>query len=104
MAKQAQNLIKIEELMENGWAPVTEIADAYGLAASTVSKIIHINMDGPIVSYVLPGDKRRWVDVKSFDKYRAETNLATGDVVKLLNSMKAKKMASTPATVRIPRR
>ena len=102
MKRNKQNQIKISELLENGWAPVTEIADAYGLAASTVSKIIHQNME-TIISYVIPGDKRRWVDVNMFDEYRKTANLATGDVVKLLNNMKAKKMASTPATVRIPR-
>ena len=82
------NQIKVNELLEKKWCTIQELSDAYGLAGTSISKMLTANLD-KVTSYIVPGIRKRFVNVEDFDTFRKETHLATGDVIKILNNMKA---------------
>ena len=95
--RQKLNQNKVNELLDKKWCTIQELSEAYGLATTSISKMLTANLD-KVTSYILPGNKKRFVNVEDFDNFRKENHLATGDVIKLLTNMKAKGVPSTEPT------
>ena len=99
--KRKMNPIKIQELKDQEFATIPEISDAYGLAPSSVSKMVIANAAnepgerGKVLSYKVKGIKLRFVDVDSFDKFRECNHVEAKDVIKVLRKLKASGEGST---------
>ncbi len=99
--KRRMNPIRVEELKEQEFATIPEISEAYGLAPSSVSKMVISNAamepgeKGKVLSYKVPSIKTRWVDVNSFDDFRESSHVEAGDVIKVLRKMKSSGEGST---------
>ena len=91
----------VQELKEQEFATIQEISKAYGLADSSVSKMVISNAavkpgeKGKVLSYKVPGVKTRWVDVSSFDDFRESNHVDAADVIKVLRKMRASGEGST---------
>ena len=99
--KKRMNPIRVQELKEQEFATIQEISEAYGLADSSVSKMVITNAatepgeKGKVLSYKVPGIKTRWVDVNSFDSFRESNHVDAADVIKVLRKMRASGEGST---------
>ena len=99
--KRRMNPIRVQELKDQEFATIPEISEAYGLAPSSVSKMVIANAatepgeKGKVLSYKVPSIKTRWVDVHSFDDFRESSHVEAGDVIKVLRKMKSTGEGST---------